>query len=183
MSRTIALVSLGCAKNLVNSEQMLYLLDKAGYAIAPEPDGADAVIINTCGFIDAAKSEAIDTILDAARLKAEGRLQKIIVTGCLTERYQSEVMDETAGGGRRTGRRLLRRYSGSCGKGLSGREAQAVRGQERPRGGYAPHRFHRPRLGLPPHRGGLRQFLRLLRHSVHPGALPLADHGEHHGRG
>ena len=94
MSRTIALVSLGCAKNLVNSEQMLYLLDKAGYAIAPEPDGADAVIINTCGFIDAAKSEAIDTILDAARLKAEGRLQKIIVTGCLTERYQSEVMDE-----------------------------------------------------------------------------------------
>ena len=58
MDRTIALISLGCAKNLVNSEQMLYLLSEAGYALAPSPDGADAVIINTCGFIDAAKSEA-----------------------------------------------------------------------------------------------------------------------------
>jgi ribosomal protein S12 methylthiotransferase len=92
MVRTIALISLGCAKNLVNSEQMLYLLDKAGYALAPEPDGADAVIINTCGFIDAAKTEAIDTILQMAQLKSEGRLRKIIVTGCLTERYKGEVM-------------------------------------------------------------------------------------------
>ena len=71
MDRTIALISLGCAKNLVNSEQMLYLLNEAGYALAPSPDGADAVIINTCGFIDAAKSEAIDTILEMAQLKAE----------------------------------------------------------------------------------------------------------------
>ena len=92
MVRTIALISLGCAKNLVNSEQMLYLLDKAGYALAPEPDGADAVIINTCGFIDAAKTEAIDAILQMAQLKSEGRLRKIIVTGCLTERYKGEVM-------------------------------------------------------------------------------------------
>lgn len=57
MDRTIALISLGCAKNLVNSEQMLYLLSEAGYALAPSPDGADAVIINTCGFIDAAKAK------------------------------------------------------------------------------------------------------------------------------
>ena len=94
MVRTIALISLGCAKNLVNSEQMLYLLNEAGYAIAPEPEGADCVIINTCGFIDAAKSEAIDTILQMAELKAQGKVQKIIVTGCLTERYKSEVMAE-----------------------------------------------------------------------------------------
>lgn len=94
MNRTIAMISLGCAKNLVNSEQMLYLLSEAGYALAPSPDGADAVIINTCGFIDAAKSEAIDTILEMASLKAEGRLGKIIVTGCLTERYRSAVTDE-----------------------------------------------------------------------------------------
>lgn len=94
MDRTIALISLGCAKNLVNSEQMLYLLSEAGYALAPSPDGADAVIINTCGFIDAAKSEAIDTILEMAKLKAEGRLGKIIVTGCLTERYRAAVTDE-----------------------------------------------------------------------------------------
>lgn len=94
MDRTIALISLGCAKNLVNSEQMLYLLNEAGYALAPSPDGADAVIINTCGFIDAAKSEAIDTILEMAQLKAEGRLGKIIVTGCLTERYRESVTEE-----------------------------------------------------------------------------------------
>lgn len=94
MDKTIALISLGCAKNLVNSEQMLYLLSEAGYALAPSPDGADAVIINTCGFIDAAKSEAIDTILEMAKLKNEGRLGKIIVTGCLSERYRSAVTDE-----------------------------------------------------------------------------------------
>lgn len=94
MSKTIALISLGCAKNLVNSEQMLYLLSEAGYALTPEPDGADAVIINTCGFIDAAKSEAIDTILEMAELKRNNRLGKIIVTGCLTERYQDTVYEE-----------------------------------------------------------------------------------------
>lgn len=94
MDRTIALISLGCAKNLVNSEQMLYLLSEAGYALTPSPDGADAVIINTCGFIDAAKSEAIDTILEMAKLKNEGRLGRIIVTGCLTERYKDAVTEE-----------------------------------------------------------------------------------------
>lgn len=94
MDRKISLISLGCAKNLVNSEQMLYLLSEAGYTLVPEPDGADAVIINTCGFIDAAKSEAIDTILEMAELKKAGKLGKIIVTGCLAERYQDTVMQE-----------------------------------------------------------------------------------------
>ena len=75
MKKTFALISLGCAKNLVNSEQMLYLMSEAGYTLLPDPDGCDLVIINTCGFIDAAKSEAIDNILEMARLKAEGRLR------------------------------------------------------------------------------------------------------------
>ena len=66
MGKTFALISLGCAKNLVNSEQMLYLLDEAGYTLVPDPEGADFCIINTCGFIDAAKSEAIDNILEMA---------------------------------------------------------------------------------------------------------------------
>ena len=93
-NETVALISLGCAKNLVNSEQMLCLLSDAGYVPVPEPDGADAVIINTCGFIDAAKSEAIDNILEMAQLKAEGRLKKIIVAGCLPERYREEIRTE-----------------------------------------------------------------------------------------
>ncbi len=94
MKRSIALISLGCAKNLVNSEQMLYLLDEAGYILSPDPEGCDAVIINTCGFIDAAKSEAIDTILQMAELKAAGKLGKIIVTGCLPERYRDDIKAE-----------------------------------------------------------------------------------------
>ena len=94
MEKTFALVSLGCAKNLVNSEQMLYLMDEAGYTLVPEADGADLVIVNTCGFIDAAKSEAIDTVLEMAELKKAGKLGGIIVTGCLSERYKDTITDE-----------------------------------------------------------------------------------------
>ena len=91
---TYALISLGCPKNLVNSEQMIYLMSEAGFALVPDPDGADLVIINTCGFLDSAKSEAIDSILEMAQLKAEGRLGKIIVTGCLPERYKADFLSE-----------------------------------------------------------------------------------------
>jgi len=94
MENTFALISLGCAKNLVNSEQMLYLMDEAGFHLVPEAEGADLVIINTCGFIDAAKSEAIDTILEMAELKREGSLGGIIVTGCLSERYKDSILSE-----------------------------------------------------------------------------------------
>ena len=94
MRKTFALISLGCAKNLVNSEQMLYRLDEAGYVLVPEPEGADFCIINTCGFIDAAKSEAIDHILEMAELKKAGKLGALIVTGCLAERYRDSILEE-----------------------------------------------------------------------------------------
>ncbi len=94
MEKTFAMISLGCAKNLVNSEQMLYLMSEAGYTLLPDPDGCDLVIINTCGFIDAAKSEAIDNILEMAELKKAGRLGGIIVTGCLSERYKDSILAE-----------------------------------------------------------------------------------------
>ena len=94
MDKTFALISLGCAKNLVNSEQMLYLMDEAGFRLVPEPAGAQLVIVNTCGFIDAAKSEAIDTILEMAELKRAGELGGIIVTGCLSERYKDSILTE-----------------------------------------------------------------------------------------
>ena len=94
MDKSFALISLGCAKNLVNSEQMLYLMSEAGYTLVPEADGADLVIVNTCGFIDAAKSEAIDTILEMAELKKAGRLGGLIVTGCLSERYRDSISKE-----------------------------------------------------------------------------------------
>ena len=94
MEKTYALISLGCAKNLVNSEQMLYLMSEAGYTLVSDPDGADLVIVNTCGFIDAAKSEAIDNILEMAELKKAGRLGGLIVTGCLSERYKETILAE-----------------------------------------------------------------------------------------
>ena len=94
MTHTIGMISLGCAKNQVNAEQMLYLLRQAGYEILPDPDGADLVIINTCGFIDSAKEEAIDHILAMGELKQEGRVGKILVTGCLAQRYQMQIVQE-----------------------------------------------------------------------------------------
>lgn len=94
MIQSIGMISLGCAKNQVDAEQMLFLLQQAGYLIQPAPEGADVVIINTCGFIDSAKSEAIDNILAMAQLKAEGKIGKILVTGCLAQRYQEEILTE-----------------------------------------------------------------------------------------
>lgn len=94
MTERIGMVSLGCAKNQVNAEQMLFLLQEAGYAISGDPDGCDLAIVNTCGFIDSAKTEAIDNILALGALKAEGRLGKILVTGCLAQRYQEEIIRE-----------------------------------------------------------------------------------------
>lgn len=90
----VAFVSLGCAKNLVNCEQMMALTRDAGHELVSQPAGADVVVLNTCGFIDSAKSEAIDNILELAQLKQEGKLQKLLVTGCLPQRYQSELMEE-----------------------------------------------------------------------------------------
>ena len=94
MNEKVSLISLGCPKNLINSEQMLNLLDDAGYTLVDDPEGADVAIVNTCGFIDSAKMEAIDTILGLSELKAQGKLKKIIAVGCLTERYKAELTDE-----------------------------------------------------------------------------------------
>lgn len=90
----VAFVSLGCDKNVVNCEQMAALCRAAGYTVVPEADGADVAVVNTCAFITAAKEEAISRILSAAELKAQGRLKKIIVTGCLSQRYAKEFRSE-----------------------------------------------------------------------------------------
>lgn len=94
MSAKVSIVSLGCSKNLVDSERMLYKCRSHGYELVTDPAQSDAVIVNTCGFIQSAKEEAIDTILEFCQLKKEGTIKKIILTGCLTERYREEVADE-----------------------------------------------------------------------------------------
>ena len=90
----IGFISLGCAKNQVDCERMMYRVQEAGHTVSGEIVGCDVVVINTCGFIDSAKSEAIDHILMAGALKAEGKIGKILVTGCLSQRYQGEISQE-----------------------------------------------------------------------------------------
>lgn len=89
----VGMVSLGCSKNLVDSERMLYKLKKHGYELVTEPGLADIAVVNTCGFIKSAKEEAIETILELAALKNDGTLKKIVITGCLTERYREEAAE------------------------------------------------------------------------------------------
>ena len=94
MPYKIAFVSLGCAKNLVNTEQMMALCRRAGHTVTGDPDGADVAVLNTCGFIESAKSEAIENILELAELKKAGRLKKLLVPGCLSQRYPDDIRAE-----------------------------------------------------------------------------------------
>ena len=89
----VGMVSLGCNKNQVDAERMLYKIKEAGYQLVADAALSDIVIVNTCGFIESAKQEAIETILEFGKLKEEGRIKKIIVTGCLAERYKEEVAE------------------------------------------------------------------------------------------
>ena len=94
MPYQVAFVSLGCAKNLVNTEQMMALCRDAGHIVTGDPEGADVAVLNTCGFIESAKSEAIDNILELAQLKKAGKLKKLLVAGCLSQRYPGEIRAE-----------------------------------------------------------------------------------------
>ncbi len=94
MNERIGMISLGCAKNRVDAEMMLYTLKEAGYQIVADPAFSDVVIVNTCGFIEDAKQESIDEVLELAALKQEGKIKAIIMTGCLAERYREEVLKE-----------------------------------------------------------------------------------------
>src|SRR6476661_3359344 len=90
----VGFVSLGCPKNLVDSEVMLGTLARQGYSITAHKEDADVIVVNTCGFIDSAKKESIDTILEMAQLKTDGQCKKLVVAGCLAERYRSEIQKE-----------------------------------------------------------------------------------------
>ena len=90
----VCLISLGCAKNLIDSEQMLSLMDEAGFEITADPEEADAAVINTCAFIESAKAEAIENIIRMGEYKTAGKLRRLVVTGCLAQRYKDELMRE-----------------------------------------------------------------------------------------
>ncbi|HEX8722487.1 MAG TPA: 30S ribosomal protein S12 methylthiotransferase RimO [Pyrinomonadaceae bacterium] len=92
--KKVGFISLGCPKNLVDSEVMMGRLKQEGYEITGDAAEADTLVVNTCGFIDAAKKESIDAILEAARLKSEGKCRRLVVAGCLVERYRDELRAE-----------------------------------------------------------------------------------------
>ena len=92
--KKVGFVSLGCPKNLVDSEVMMGQLAEAGYEITNNADEAETVVVNTCGFIESAKQESIDAILEATSLKAEGKAKRVVVAGCLVERYRDDLMKE-----------------------------------------------------------------------------------------
>ena len=94
MSYNVSFISLGCAKNQVNCEQMMALVEKAGHHVQAAPEGADVVVVNTCGFLASANEEAIDNILQMAELKKAGQVKKILVTGCMAQRYKDDVLAE-----------------------------------------------------------------------------------------
>ena len=91
MNYKVGMISLGCTKNQVDAEMLLYTLKERGFQFVSDPEEADAVIVNTCGFIESAKQESIDEILELGNLKREGKIKAIVVTGCLAERYQDEI--------------------------------------------------------------------------------------------
>src|SRR3954471_23944729 len=119
--RSVAFVSLGCPKNLVDSERMLGLLAEDGLAITPDPADADAIVINTCGFLEASKEESLKEIRDAIELKNAGRCKRVIVAGCLVQRHKTRLLNDAPGIDRLVG--------------VFDREhiVEAVRGKENPR--------------------------------------------------
>ena len=88
---TVGFVSLGCPKNLVDSEVMMGILDHAGARMTARPEDADVLVVNTCSFIDSAKQESVEAILEMARLKTNGRATRLVVAGCMVERYRDEI--------------------------------------------------------------------------------------------
>ena len=94
--KKVGFVSLGCPKNLVDSEVMMGTLQQAGWEITNNAEEADTVVVNTCGFIESAKQESIDAILEATTLKSEGKATRVVVAGCLVERYRDDLMKESS---------------------------------------------------------------------------------------
>lgn len=94
MSGKVSVITLGCSKNTVDSERLMKQIQLNKIGLVDDPNEAETIIINTCGFIDAAKEESVNTILDAVALKNEGKIKKVIVAGCLSERYKADLLKE-----------------------------------------------------------------------------------------
>jgi ribosomal protein S12 methylthiotransferase len=116
------MISLGCPKNQVDAEQMLGVLAETGFEITSEQSEADVIVVNTCGFIESAKEESIEAILDAAKMKKQGKCRTLIVAGCLAQRYKDELLKELPEADAVIGTAEISRISEICEKALTGKE-------------------------------------------------------------
>ena len=175
MAIKVGMVSLGCSKNQVDAEILLALMVNNGYEICANAQECDVVIINTCGFIEDAKKESIETILEFAQLKEQGKVKVLVVTGCLAERYRDELAMEIPeadvvlgiGSPKGTGRPACHR----------------LRRQGRPAAERRPGAEHRRLFGLSEDCRGLRQQVQLLRHPADSRRLPFEKDGGYSGGG
>ena len=183
MSYNVSFISLGCAKNQVNCEQMMALCAEAGYSIQAQPEGCDVVVVNTCGFLASACEEAIENVLEMAELKKAGQVKKILVTGCMTQRYKEDIFHE------------LPEVDGLLGTGSYGDIATAIAevmekgekpchlGNIHTANQSGAHFVYAPVVCLSADRRGLRQPLRLLRDPLPPWQVPQPSHERASGRG
>jgi ribosomal protein S12 methylthiotransferase len=141
----VGMISLGCPKNLVDSEVMLGILARQGYELSPHAEDADVLIVNTCGFIDPAKRESIDTILEMARYKQSGTAKRLVVAGCLVERYREEILAEIPEVDFVIGTNELERVLEAC---AADANRRTVEGPVEP---YLYHEFTPRVLSTPPH--------------------------------
>jgi ribosomal protein S12 methylthiotransferase len=180
---TVAIVTLGCGRNEVDSQNAAGLLAAAGYRVVADPEQADAVVVNTCAFVEAAKRESIETVLDAAALKEQGRTRTVLVTGCLAERYTGELraelpeadaivpfsdygrLPQLLGGGTQPEARFVGRAASAP------PNPPGAGGRLRPRGASAPRR--------PPRRRPHRRRVRPARARPRPGAEFLENCPQH----
>ena len=179
MAIRVGMVSLGCPKNQVDAEHMLYNLREEGYEIEPDAALAEVVIINTCGFIESAKQEAIDTILELVTLKNEGRIKSIIVTGCLSERYRDEISKEIPEVDAVLGLGANELLGEIIKRGVFRREGELLRGQVLAGDRLEEDNIHRD-LRLHKNSRGLLKPLHLLRYTLHQGKVPLEKNGKRH---
>ncbi len=169
----VGFVSLGCPKNLVDSEVMMGILARAGYEITPRADEADVLVVNTCSFIEPAQQESVQSILEMAEYKKTGRAKKLIVAGCLVERYRNEIREQIPEVDAVIGTGEVEKILAACAGDLIAQENAAVEAPSislsRP---HAAHSHHAAPLGLHQNRRRLRPSLHVLHHSAASRKIP-----------
>ena len=182
MATTVGLISLGCSKNRVDSEQMLAVLKEHGYQIVSDPSRAEVIIVNTCGFIQSAKEEAISTLFEMAGYKQTGCCRLLVATGCFAQRYPEAIREEMPEVDVIMGVNDYQKLDRGAPGSRKGRTPRLHR-RRRPVPRVRTRADHAEIQRIHPHRRGLRQLVFVLRDPDDPRRLPQPPEGGYPGRG